>query len=83
MREKQRRKIARTLELIVAVNVSARQFRQSDFVTQVCTVLEASGAKPTRLKLELTERQVELPERHGAVGFPHWSAHQPEVPGLM
>lgn len=44
--------------LKIAVNVSARQFRQADFVTQVQRVLEASGANPLRLKLELTESLV-------------------------
>ena len=41
--------------LSVAVNVSARQFRQPDFVAQVLQVIEHSGADPRRLKLELTE----------------------------
>ncbi len=41
--------------LTMAVNVSARQFRQSDFVAQVLAVLEQTGANPRRLKLELTE----------------------------
>jgi EAL domain-containing protein (putative c-di-GMP-specific phosphodiesterase class I) len=41
--------------LVVAVNVSARQFRHADFVEQVLAVLELSGANPQRLKLELTE----------------------------
>ncbi len=41
--------------LTVAVNVSARQFRQADFVEQVLAVLKATGADPHRLKLELTE----------------------------
>lgn len=49
---------ARTRALQVAVNVSARQFRQPDFVAQVQRVLEASGAIPARLKLELTESLV-------------------------
>jgi EAL domain-containing protein (putative c-di-GMP-specific phosphodiesterase class I) len=49
---------ARTLDLILAVNVSARQFRQPDFVAQIRKVLNASCAKPTRLKLELTESLV-------------------------
>lgn len=42
-------------DLTLAVNVSARQFHQSDFVDQVQTILAATGANPTRLKLELTE----------------------------
>ena len=41
--------------LSVAVNVSARQFHQYDFVQQVRAVLDATGANPQRLKLELTE----------------------------
>jgi EAL domain-containing protein (putative c-di-GMP-specific phosphodiesterase class I) len=48
----------RTLGLILAVNVSARQFRQPDFVAQVLKALEGSCAKPTCLKLELTESLV-------------------------
>jgi diguanylate cyclase (GGDEF)-like protein/PAS domain S-box-containing protein len=49
---------ARTLDLKLAVNVSARQFRQPDFVAQIRKVLEVSCANPTRLKLELTESLV-------------------------
>ncbi len=41
--------------LTLAVNVSARQFRQPDFVDQVMAVLEHTGANPQKLKLELTE----------------------------
>ncbi len=42
-------------ELTLAVNVSARQFHQSDFVAQVLAVLARTSANPHRLKLELTE----------------------------
>ncbi len=42
-------------DLTVAVNVSARQFRQSDFVQDVLSILQATGANAQRLKLELTE----------------------------
>ena len=41
--------------LTVAVNVSARQFGQPDFVETVLNVLDDTGASPHRLKLELTE----------------------------
>ena len=41
--------------LTVAVNVSARQFHQRDFVDQVLAALKRTGANPQRLKLELTE----------------------------
>jgi diguanylate cyclase (GGDEF)-like protein/PAS domain S-box-containing protein len=44
-----------TRHLILAVNVSAKQFNQPDFVEQVLTVLEQTGANPDKLKLELTE----------------------------
>jgi diguanylate cyclase (GGDEF)-like protein/PAS domain S-box-containing protein len=39
----------------IAVNVSARQFRQSDFVQTVEQALRDTGANPQRLELELTE----------------------------
>lgn len=42
-------------QLVLAVNVSARQFHQRDFVATVVKSLEASGAPPDRLKLEVTE----------------------------
>ena len=41
--------------LTIAVNVSARQFYQSDFVEKVLLALEETGADPCLLKLELTE----------------------------
>ena len=44
-----------TAHLTIAVNVSAHQFGQSDFVDQVLTILRETGANPQRLKLELTE----------------------------
>ena len=45
----------RLAHLTLAINVSARQFHQSDFVTQVLELLERTGADPARIKLELTE----------------------------
>ncbi len=44
-----------TRHLELAVNVSARQFRQPDFATGVLQAVQASGIDPTRLVLELTE----------------------------
>jgi diguanylate cyclase (GGDEF)-like protein/PAS domain S-box-containing protein len=44
-----------TAHLTVAVNISARQLRQPDFVEQVLSVLHHAGANPQKLKLELTE----------------------------
>jgi len=48
-----------TRDLVLAVNVSAQQFRQADFVMHVQHALLASGAKPSHLKLELTESMVQ------------------------
>ena len=44
-----------TAQLTLAVNVSVRQFRQSDFVAEVLCLLERSGANPRLLRLEITE----------------------------
>jgi EAL domain-containing protein (putative c-di-GMP-specific phosphodiesterase class I) len=41
--------------LTLSVNVSVHQFRQSDFVAQVLSVMERTGVKAHQLKLELTE----------------------------
>lgn len=44
-----------TQHLTMAVNVSAREFHQPDFVALVRALLDKTGANPCRLKLELTE----------------------------
>jgi diguanylate cyclase (GGDEF)-like protein len=44
-----------TEHLILAVNVSSRQFKQQDFADYVLAMLDYTGANPQRLKLELTE----------------------------
>jgi len=44
-----------TAHLSISVNISARQFRQPEFVEQVLTALQEAGANPRNLKLELTE----------------------------
>ncbi len=41
--------------LSLAVNLSARQFRQQDLVTQVTTILAETGFEPDNLEVELTE----------------------------
>ena len=41
--------------LNLSINVSARQFRQAEFVAELRELLLASGADPRRIKLELTE----------------------------
>jgi diguanylate cyclase (GGDEF)-like protein/PAS domain S-box-containing protein len=45
-------------ELVLSINVSARQFRQPDFVASVQQALLSNGIQPSRLKLELTESAV-------------------------
>jgi len=47
-----------TAQLQLAVNVSARQFRQTDFVALVKAVIGQTGIQPHGLKLELTESLV-------------------------
>jgi diguanylate cyclase (GGDEF)-like protein/PAS domain S-box-containing protein len=52
---KQWQKNTLTSDLVLAVNVSAKQFRQIDFADQVQATLQRYAVNPTRLKLELTE----------------------------
>lgn len=44
-----------TRDLVLAVNVSAKQFRQPDFASQVRTAVQHHAINPKLLKLELTE----------------------------
>ena len=44
--------------LQLAVNVSAKQFHQENFIELVLQTLDETGANPARLKLELTENVV-------------------------
>jgi EAL domain-containing protein (putative c-di-GMP-specific phosphodiesterase class I) len=46
---------ALTSSLSLSVNVSAKQFRQVDFVEQLQTMVLRHGINPSNLKLELTE----------------------------
>jgi diguanylate cyclase (GGDEF)-like protein len=45
-------------KLILAVNVSAKQFKQHDFVEKIDSMLRTYDIEPSRLKLELTESVV-------------------------
>ncbi len=45
----------RTRSLVLAVNLSARQFHQDDFVEQVRSAVQRHAINPNLLKLELTE----------------------------
>jgi diguanylate cyclase (GGDEF)-like protein/PAS domain S-box-containing protein len=49
---------AATRDLRLAVNVSARQFRQGEFVALVRHQVAQAGADPSRLKMEITESVV-------------------------
>ncbi|MFO7859545.1 MAG: EAL domain-containing protein [Ectothiorhodospiraceae bacterium] len=42
-------------DLVVSVNIRARQFDDPDFADRVLRVLERTGVEPQRLRLELTE----------------------------
>tara|TARA_R110002153_G_scaffold140679_2_gene291635 strand:- start:678 stop:2972 length:2295 start_codon:yes stop_codon:yes gene_type:complete len=44
-----------TCNIVLAVNVSAMQLNQVDFVEQVIATIKRHGTNPARLKLELTE----------------------------
>jgi len=46
---------ASTSDLVLSVNISAKQFRRPNFVEMVESTLKDSGANPNLLKLELTE----------------------------
>jgi len=46
---------AQTRDLVMAVNVSSKQFRQADFVAQVNAAIQRHAINPMRLELELTE----------------------------
>lgn len=47
-----------TAHLILAVNVSAKQFQQQDFVETVCEIVQRHGINPARLEIELTESTI-------------------------
>ncbi len=46
---------ALTSNLVLAVNVSAKQFRKADFVEQLQSAVQRYAIKPSLLKIELTE----------------------------
>jgi diguanylate cyclase (GGDEF)-like protein/PAS domain S-box-containing protein len=50
---------ALTRDLILAVNVSAKQFRQAGFVNQVQAAIQRHAINPMLLKLELTESSLQ------------------------
>lgn len=47
-----------TAKLTLAVNVSAKQLGQANFVERLQSILKSTGANPQRLKLEITESTI-------------------------
>lgn len=57
------RTLTGSIPLTLAVNLSAKQFSQPDFIKRLARVLTETGVEPWRLKLEITETMVmENPE---------------------
>ena len=50
-------------DLLMAINISALQFRQAGFADAVRRILDETGCDPTRLELELTESALMQPTR--------------------
>jgi len=48
----------------VAVNVSARQFRQPDFDVRIRSIIDAAGVDPSLIELEITESQLMHDPQH-------------------
>lgn len=48
-------KSEKTSGLVLAINISAQQFKQNDFARRVEAVVRKHGVNPARLKLEITE----------------------------
>jgi diguanylate cyclase (GGDEF)-like protein/PAS domain S-box-containing protein len=57
LKEWERNPLAR--DLVLAVNVSAKQFRQNDFAARVREIVQRFAINPARLKLELTESMLQ------------------------
>lgn len=48
----------KTRHLTLTINISAKQFSQSDFVSQIAETLRKYGTNPAMLKMELSEKMV-------------------------
>ena len=57
-------------DLLLTVNISAKQFAMPDFVDKIADALRVHRINPTRLKLELTESMA-LDDLHGTVEKMH------------
>lgn len=56
----------RTQNLILAINISPKQFGQADFVKQIINAIEHFEVNPNRVKLEITESLL-LDDRNAAI----------------
>lgn len=56
----------RTRSLILAINISPKQFGQADFVDHIVKTIERFKVNPDRVKLEITESLL-LEDRNGAI----------------
>src|SRR3712207_1557951 len=65
-----RERFPSTPRLVTSVNLSARQFRQSDLVEKLAEILEETGLDPRHLQLEITESVV-MEDVEYAVGLLH------------
>jgi EAL domain-containing protein (putative c-di-GMP-specific phosphodiesterase class I) len=65
-----RERFPSTSRLVTSVNLSARQFRQSDLVEKLAKILEETGLDPRHLQLEITESVV-MEDVDYAVGLLH------------
>jgi diguanylate cyclase (GGDEF)-like protein len=65
-----RERFPSTSRLVTSVNLSARQFRQSDLVEKLAKILEETGLDPRHLQLEITESVV-MEHVEYAVGLLH------------
>jgi diguanylate cyclase (GGDEF)-like protein/PAS domain S-box-containing protein len=63
-------------DLTVAVNISARQFSQTDLPLQIDRILQAAQLPPTRLKLEITESSIMENAESAAALLAELKAHQ-------
>ena len=62
-------------DISVAVNVSSRQFKNLDFGTNVCEILEDTGLRPQQLELELTESLLLTGGETGGAFLRMWYDH--------
>lgn len=58
-------------DLVIAVNISPRQFTRDDFLPMVQSILDETGLSPTQLELEITEGVIMHNEKDTIVTLNH------------